>query len=210
MPESRMIKSLLLLLRNSVHLKFGEQCFQIVCHDDRIKVLQDEDNFVVVNLKNHQVAYKARILGGFSQSEEVTGVIDYHRFFVLDWQDDQGVPELILLQNPDEIRRDYHKGQKIELGIEKISGYRVVYRDNTVADFTQTDKDSFEFCFTSGFEGNIWKDSDGTHAIRFRGIRLDADEDGYNSESKFIISRSKYTDNLVLILQDDARVYLTP
>jgi hypothetical protein len=210
MSESPRIRSLLLLLRNPVNLTFGGNCFQIVCDDDRVTVLRDEKNFAVINLKNYQVAYKATILGGFSQSEEVTGEVDYRQYFMLDWQDEQQAPELVLLQNPDEIRRDYKEGQKIELGIEDISGYRVVYRDSVVADFTQTGKDAFEFSFTTGFEGNIWKDSDGTHAIRFKGIRLDAEEDGYNSESKFIISRSRYTDNLVLIMQDDASVYLTP
>lgn len=210
MQESHEIRSLLLLPRNPVKLKFGAHCFEVNYQVDTVRIMQDEENFVIVHLKNQQVAYKARILGGFSLLEDKTGEIDYQSFFLVDWHDDAAVPGLVLRQKPDEIRRDYKKGEKIELGIEEVSGYRVEYRDRVIATFTQTGKDAFEFSFSSGFAGSLWKDSDGSHTIRFKGIRLDADEDGYNSESKFIISRSKYTDNLVLILQDDATVFLTP
>ncbi len=202
------VRSLLLLPRNAINLKFGEQSFELSYRDNAVEVRRDDANFVTIRLSNHQVAYKARILGEFFQSEQLTGEVDFRRFFLIDWRDDVATPEVVLLQYPDAICREYRKGQKIELGIERVGSYRIVYRDEVTADITQVGEHEFEFHFSTGFNGNMWKDPDGSHSIKFKGIRLDADEDGYNSESKFIISRSKYTDNLIFILQDDATVYI--
>jgi hypothetical protein len=44
--------------------------------------------------------------------------------------------------------------------------------------------------------------------LRFKGLRHGAEMDINKSESKFVTSRSKYTDNLVLFLREDALVYL--
>jgi hypothetical protein len=42
--------------------------------------------------------------------------------------------------------------------------------------------------------------------LRFRGDRLKPSEDALHSQSKSIVSRSEYSGNLLLILQDAATV----
>jgi len=202
------MKKLLLLPCCAAQIQFTNLTFVVVQCDDVLTISIDNDNFAVITLINQQVAYKANILGGFSFSEEINGKIDYKKYFRIEWPDEQSVPKLIFIQEPEAILREYEKDQKIELGIEEVACYQVAYKDGVTADFSRTSEDAYDFIFSTGFNGNLWKDPDGSHLIRFKGIRHDADEDNYKSESKFIISRSKYTDNLILILQDDATVYL--
>ena len=190
----------------STTLIFDKEEFEILYCNAEITISRDSKNFAVISLKNQQVPYKATILGGFAFSVEKTGEIDYKKFFDIQWEDDLSIPLLIFHQKPTRIKRD--KGQKIELGFEDVTLYRVLYQDNVSADFTRIGEGSYEFNFSTGFRGSINKETDGTHTIRFKGSRWDAEEDGYNSESKFIISRSKYTDNLLLILQDKATVFI--
>ncbi len=202
------MKRLLLLPCFAAHVKFSDITFDVVQCDEEVTIAVDEDNYALVTLKNQQVAYKVNILGGFSFSEEIVGEIDYKKYIRIEWADDQAVPELVFQITPESVCREYQKGMKIELGIEDVDCYHVAYQDGVTADFQQTGDHAFDFRFSTGFDGNLWKDPDGSHLVRFKGIRLDAEDDGYDSESKFIISRSKYTDNLTLILQDDATVYL--
>lgn len=65
--------------------------------------------------------------------------------------------------------------------------FRVIYRDNRI---------------------QILVDDDDSYTIKFKGDRLDPSEEAYHSQSKFVVSRSKYSGNLLLVLQDDARVHL--
>lgn len=44
--------------------------------------------------------------------------------------------------------------------------------------------------------------------LRFRGNRLSAEDDGSHAQSKFMVSRSKFTDNLLLYMQEDTQVTL--
>lgn len=189
-------------------LTFDHDEFEILFCNTEITILRDRDNYAIIRLKNQQVPYKATILGGFAASVEKTGTINYKKYFDIHWEDDLSTPELVFHQKPSLIKRDYDKGQKIELGFENVTRYRVQYQDNVSADFIRIREGAYDFNFSSGFRGSINKEPDGTHTIRFKGNRLDAEEDGYNSESKFIISRSKYTDNLLLILQDKAAVLI--
>ena len=202
------MNNLLLLHGLRVQISFKDSKFKVLYKESKIKIALDESNFVNLSLENQQVSYKATILGGFSLAEEKVGKIDYTEHLMVNWSDDLSAPELVFKKKPIKICRNYKKGQKIELGIEHVSSYHVVYKDDVTADFIKTGENAYNFSFSTGFDGNIWKDSDGSHSIKFKGIRLDAEDDGYNSESKFIISRSKYTDALILILQDDATVYL--
>ena len=203
-----MIMKMLLFPNFSAQIRFSDVTFNLILCDDVLTISMDENHYANITLKNQQVAYKANILGSFSLAEEIVGDIDYQKYFRIDWNDDMLTPDIIFSEDPLEIKREYRKGQKLELDIEDVRSYRVVYNDGVTADFTHTGEHAYDFSFSTGFHGNLWKDSDGTHSIRFKGIRLDADEDGYSSESKFIFSRSKYTDHLILIMQDDATVYL--
>ena len=168
----------------------------------------DDQNYALITLKNQQVTYKTDILGGFSLSEIIVGEIEYKQFFRIEWSDDQTVPELALYKTPTTIQREYKTGMNIEFGIEDIQCYKVVYTDDVTAEFIKKGDHSYDFFFSTGFDGSFWIDSDGSHLIRFKGLRHDAEMDNYQTESKFIISRSKYTDNLILILREDALVFL--
>ena len=202
------MQKLFLKSYSTVFVRFENSEFKIEHRDSNIRIALDENNYAIVSLKNQKVLYKMVTLGGFSLSEEIVGSIDYHNYFLINWDDDQSSPVLNFIQNPLEIRREYLKGQRIELDVENVPCYHVVYKDKVTADFSRVGKNAYDFNFSTGFNGNIRKDPDGSHSIKFRGIRLDAEDDGYDSESKFIISRSKYTDNLILILQEDASVFL--
>ena len=202
------MKKFLLLNCISNHIKFGDENFEVNYCGSGIKISKDQNNFAKISLKDQQVFYKLNVLGGFTFRENNTGEIDYKKYFSLNWDDDMSVPELIFHQMPDEIKRNYQKGHKIELGVEEVSCYHLVYKDNVEADFSRTGENAYDFSFTTGFTGSIKKETDGFHSIKFKGISIDAEKDGYKSESKFIISRSKYTDNLLLVLQDDAIVFL--
>lgn len=197
---------LLLLNCFATKLEFGGNPFEITFCNSRITITRDCDNFAVVGLKNQQVPYKANILGGFAFTEDKSGDIDYKKFFHIIWEDEHAIPELAFTQMPSHILREYSKSQKIELGVEDASLYHVAYHDGVTADFKRVAEGSYEFEFSTGFTGSFKKEEDGTHTVRFKGLSLDADEDGYKSESKFIISRSKYTNNMLLILQEQALV----
>ena len=202
------MKPLLLLHSSEVHLKFSDNEFLVNYSDNKINISLDEQNQCEVSLIDQRVSYKARLLGSNIVDIKKTGEIDFEQYFMVDWEAYSSVPELIFRQKPVEIRRNYSKGQKIELGIEEVIRYHVVYDDMVTADFVRTGPESYNFEFSTNFNGHIRKETDGSHTINFKGLRRDAEEDGYNSESKFIISRSKYTDNLILILQDGATVFL--
>lgn len=197
---------LLLLSCFATRLEFDGIPFEIIFCSSRITISRDSDNFAIVGLKNQQVPYKANILGGFALKEDTTGEIDYKKYFHIIWEDEYSIPELAFTQQPSKILREYAKGQKIELGVEDADLYHVAYHDGVTADFKRLGEGSYDFEFSTGFTGSFKKEEDGTHSIRFKGLSLDADEDGYKSESKFIISRSKYTNNLLLILQEQALV----
>ena len=190
------------------HIQFQNEKFEVIYCGSGITISHDKNNYTKISLKDQQVFYKINVLGGFTFKEEKTGEVDFKKYFYLNWADDISVPELIFHEKPVEIKREYKKGQRIELGVEDVSCYQLIYKDNVTADFTRTKENAYDFSFSTGFTGSIKKDPDGYHSIKFKGISLEAEEDGYKSESKFIISRSKYTDNLLLILQDDANVFL--
>ena len=199
---------LLLLTCFANHIQFKNETVEVIYCGSGIKISRDKNNYTKISLKDQQVFYKMNVLGGFTFKEEKTGEIDFKKYFHLDWTDDVSVPELIFREKPDEVKREYKKGQKIELGVEDVSSYQLVHKDKVTADFKRTAESAYDFSFSTGFTGSIKKDADGFHSIKFKGISLEAEEDGYKSESKFIISRSKYTDNLLLVLQEDASVLL--
>ncbi len=192
----------------ATRIGFEDAEYEIIYCSSAIKIALNEENYAVVTLKNQQVPYKATILGGFALQIQKAGHIEYPHHFNIVWLDEWSTPELIFYKNPVKILREYEKLQKIELGIEDFSQYNVVYADGVTADFTRTAPGAYEFSFSTGFHGSFVKETDGTHTVRFKGMPIEKDEDKYNSESKFIISRSKYTNNLLLILQDKATVTL--
>jgi hypothetical protein len=189
--------------------KFDEISYEIIYCNSAIKIALDEENYAVLTLKNQQVPYKATILGGFALSIKKAGTIDYYKHFEIIWPDELSRPEILFFKKPSEIIRHYIKGQRIELGIEDVDKYHVVYQDGVTAKFEYVGMGAYEFSFTSGFSGSFMKEKDGSHTIRFKGLPMDADEGVYVSESKFVITRSKYTNNLILVLQDEATVTLT-
>lgn len=189
-------------------VEFGKTAFEIIYCKDAIKVALDEQNYAVITLKNQQVPYKATILGGFAFHVRKSGTIDYQKYFNFIWPDELSTPEMTFYQAPTLIHRHYEKGQRIELGIEPVTCYHVEYQDRVTADFTRTGQGVWEFSFSTGFHGSFKKEDDGSHSIRFKGLPMEHDDDEHVSESKFILSRSKYTNNLLLILQDNAKVIL--
>jgi hypothetical protein len=203
------IHSIRLVTCNRTRVTFEDTVFDITRRRNRVKIALDDDNYVIIGLKDQQVPYKANILGGFVPAEEERrGKIDYSSHMSIHWGDDQSVPDLYFAVKPQEIAREYDKGHYIELGIEDVSIYRVFYRDGVEASFERQSENRFEFTFSTGFYGSFEEQPDGAHTLTFKGDRLQPGEDDYKSQSKFIVSRSKLTGKLLLILQDDATVHL--
>ncbi len=203
------INKICLVNCNKTRIVFEDRVFEVTRRRNRIKIAIDDDNYVIVGLKDQQVPYKANILGGFVPvEEERRGEIDYSRYFSVHWGDDFSVPDLYFAVKPQEIAREYDRGQYIELGLEEVSIYRVFYRDGVEASFERKDAASFEFSFSTGFYGSFEERPDGSYTLTFKGDRLRPDEDDLGSQSKFIVSRSKLTGKLLLYLRDGATVFL--
>lgn len=185
-------------------LEFDEANFCVIYCQSQIQISSGPENKAIITLKNQQVPYKATILGGLLSKEEITGHMDYKKYFNVDWQDDVSMPEIQFYKKPSKIIRQYEEGQHIELGTENVCRYEIFYPDGVTADFTRTKRNKYEFSFSTGFTGSVRKDDDGSHFIHFKAIPLD-DED-HRSESKFVITRSRYTNNLLLLLKDKATV----
>ncbi len=192
----------------TVYLTFSDLKLSVEFLNEKITISNDRENYTEINLVNQQTASKASIIGSYAPSEKTFGKSDYKEYFFVEWSSETVDPELHCYKTPDRISREYIKGQKIELGIEPVKCYHVHYEDGVKADFRNTGSESYDFEFSTGFSGSIKRDEDGYHYIKFKGIRWDADKDDYDSESKFLITRSKYSDNLILVLQDNASVLL--
>jgi hypothetical protein len=189
-------------------LAFGSTRFEVRLCDARLRIARDDQNFAVLTLKDQRVAYKVQLLGSVVLEEVVTGQVDWRSYFSVRWDDDLSAPELHFVHPPTRIVRAYAKGQAIELGLEPVSQYEVRYADGVEALFERGPDHGFIFRFSTGFAGSFWKEPDGSWVLRFKGNRLSAEDDGSHAQSKFIVSRSKFTDNLLLYLQEDAQVTL--
>ncbi len=189
-----------------------DRTYEVIYKNNMVRVSENDNSYVLVRLKSQQVAYKATILGSVVQVEKKRGDIDFHRHFDIYWENEIMFPELEFREVPRALSRRYAAGQSIELGLEKLPGYHVVYDDGVEATFTRDDSRdfSFSFSFSTGFYGTFHKETDDSFTLKFRGDRLQPDQEGYTSQSKFIVSRSKFTGNLLLVLQEGATVSLIP
>ena len=110
--ESTTPRRLLLLHCADVDLHYSQVNYRVRYCDSGVRISLDDDNYQIITLKNQQVSYKATILGGYSQEVEVVGSIEFKELFIVNWEDEKQVPELIFLQPPNEIRRKVPKGKK--------------------------------------------------------------------------------------------------
>ncbi|MFH1465466.1 MAG: hypothetical protein ABIO70_13850 [Pseudomonadota bacterium] len=202
------VPSLQVALCRVTTLTFGAARFEVQLCGSRLHISRDADNFAILTLKDQRVAYKVQLLGSVVLEEAVTGVVDWRGCFSIEWEDEHAAPELVFKRPPTGIVRSYARGQAIELGLEPVSQYEVRYTDGVEALFERGPDQGFTFRFSTGFAGSFWKEPDGAWVLRFRGNRLSAEDDGSHAQSKFLVSRSKFTDNLLLYMQEDAQVTL--
>jgi hypothetical protein len=193
----------------ATNVSFDDVTFRLTVRNGGVRVALDDDNYALVRRRSQSMPAEAAILEGQVVYEERLGEIDYERYFLIDWEDAMSHPELTFRSQPREVTRHYAAGQSIELGVENVARYRVVYPDGVEAVFERTGEASFRFNFSTGFHGDFWRDPDDTYTLRFRGDRMVSSEEAHHSQSKFIISRCKHSGNLLLILQDEAEVFLT-
>jgi hypothetical protein len=201
------LKSILLVECLSTSIDFGDARFEVTSGGDAVTVARDDQNKVVVRQKSGLYGSESSIEGGMVLAEEKTGDPGHEKHFTLHW-DEESLPELALAATPAKVERRYEKGQSIELGLEDASEYAVAYRDGVQASFRRRDDGGFDFSFSTGFEGSFWKDADGFTTLKFKGDLLEPTEEAERSRSKFVVSRSKYSGNLLLILEDAATVSL--
>jgi hypothetical protein len=189
-------------------IAFDEARFAVTRGDNSVTIAADDANQVTITLDSQEVAYESRFARESLLSEDKKGDIDFSPFFVIAWEDELSHPEVRFKVPPSEVVRTYVQGQGIELGLEDVNSYRVLYRDGVEAVFERKKAKGFDFSFSTGFRGSFWKDPDGSYTVKFKGDRLKPTEEAYRSQSKFIVSRSKYSGNLLLVLEDDATVHL--
>ncbi len=207
--EPLAIKMIHLVNNGVTSASFEDARFEITYRDTFVKIESDPENHAILRLKDQKVSYKATLLGGFTLAEEKKGNIDYSKYLSIEWEDDFSLPRLHFERQPMEITRRHKEGQWIELGSENVAQYRVVYRDGVEASFDRKEDGCFVFSFSTGFYGAFQEEPDGSYTLTFKGDRLKPGEDNFRSQSKFIVSRSKYTGKLLLVFQDEAVVYLT-
>jgi hypothetical protein len=205
MPPNE-LRSIRLVPNVATTVAFGTTSFDVVSAPESVTIRADADNWVTISRKIQRTTSEAGIAGGVVLIEDRRGRVDYTQHFVLSWDEDDALPELFFQVAPAEVVRRYARGQSIELGLEEVTSYRVHYQDGVEALFERTDSQGFKFSFSSGLYGTFWKDPDDSYTLKFKGDRLAPGEEAEHSQSKFIVSRSRYTGNLLLILQDDARV----
>lgn len=208
-PPFEMKKVKLVSCRRTT-VTMSDRTYEVSCHDNMIRVSENDNSYAMIRLKSQQVAYKATILGGMVLEEKKRGDIDFHRHFVINWENEITFPELEFKETPRALSRRYSTGQSIELGLEDLPRYQVVYDDGVEAVFTREGVLGFGFTFSTGLYGTFHKEPDDSFTLKFKGDRLKEEEEGYTSQSKFIVSRSKYTGNLLLIFQEGATVSLIP
>ena len=188
----------------------SDRTYELIFRNDMIRVSENDNSYSMIRLKSQQVAYKATILGSVVLEEKKRGDIDFQRHFTINWENEVSHPELEFRETPRALSRRYAAGQAIELGLEDVPEYQVVYDDGVEARFTRQDSRDFSFTFSTGFYGSFHKEPDDSFTLRFKGDRLKPEEEGIASQSKFIVSRSKYTGNLLLVFQEGATVNLIP
>lgn len=187
-------------------IRFDDIAFEVAIADDRITI-RDSDNQVILRQKSGEFASESSIEGGTVLAEEKQGEYDFSGYFSVHW-DEAALPEMVFKRTPTRIERRYTKGQSIELGLEEVNSYVVCYNDGIEGRFKRRGAGGFDFSFSTGFYGSFWQDPDDSYTLTFKGDRLETSEDAYRSQSKFIVSRSKYSGNLLLFLQEDATVSL--
>jgi len=196
------------LVRNvGTTVEFDDATFDVELNANRITVSRGSGNQAVIRQVSGEFASESSIEGGLVLNEETRGEIDYSPYFGIFWEEST-LPELTFRREPKKVVRRYPSGKYIELGLDEVSEYKVDYSDGVEATFSRREKGGFNFSFSTGFYGSCWKDADESYTLRFKGDRLKPAEDAYRSQSKFIVSRSKYSGNLILILQEDATVTL--
>ena len=201
------LSSVLLVECLTTMVDFDDASFEVASSGGTVTVARDAQNKVVIRQKSGLYESESSIEGGVVLTEEKTGDAGYEKYFSLHW-DEVSLPELKLTAAPAKIERRYEKGQSIELGLEDVSEYSVFYRDGVEASFRRRDAGGFDFSFSTGFQGSFWKDPDESYTLKFQGELLEPTEEAERSRSKFIVSRSKYSGNLLLILEDAATVSL--
>lgn len=202
------LRSICLVPNVRTTIVFDDTTYEVSSSAQSVTIRVDADNVVTIAPKSQRTSLEASITGGLVLIEDVTGQVNYKRDFLLSWDDEDKLPELRFQRPPTEIVRSYVRGQSIELGLEDVASYRVRYRDGIEALFERTEPEGFKFSFSTGFYGSFWKEPDDSYTLKFKGDRLAPGEDAERSQSKFIISRSKHSGNLLLILQEDASVVI--
>lgn len=200
------LRSILLVPGVRTTIAFGGASYEVTTAPQSVVIRADAGHAVTISPKSQRTSLEASISGGLVLVEAHTGQVNYKGDFLLSWDDEDALPELRFQRPPTEIVRYYARGQSIELGLEEVASYRVRYGDGVEALFERTAPEGFKFSFSTGFYGSFWKDPDGSYTLKFKGDQLAPDEDAERSQSKFIVSRSKYSGNLLLILQEDASV----
>ena len=193
-PETHMLPPKISLVRcESTALAFRGARYDVAFENGHIRITDAAGHRAILYQKSQQVAYKSQLLGCVVLAEDSSGDLDFARHLSVTWEDDCSLPELVFSVPPREIVRSYRRGQTIELGLEPVDAYCVTYADGVQADFLRGPDGGFRFVFSTGFYGDFETDGEGGCTLHFKGDRLAPSEEAYDSQSKFIVSRSKYS-----------------
>ncbi len=189
-------------------LSFADVSFELRSQGQGIRIAGDGADFAEVHPENHSVPSESSVADGIISAGSRHGAIPYERYFLVDWEDHVAHPQVTFTVPPARVIRRFAEHGALELGLEDVTRYRVTYDDGVEAVIDRVGPASYRIVFSTGLTGAFWKDADGSYTMRFRGDRLGPSEEASRSQSKFIVSRCKYSGNLLLLLQEPASVAL--
>ncbi len=189
-------------------LQFEDAHFELRPQGAGLCIAGEGEGSVELHPENHSVPSECDVADLLVSAGAHGGAVPFERYFLVDWDDQLAPPQVTFTAAPARVVRRFAGGGALELGLEDVARYRVTYEDGVEAVVDRVGAASYRIVFSTGLTGAFWKDPDGSYTVRFRGDRLTADEEASRSQSKFIISRCKYSGNLLLLLQEPASVAL--
>ena len=90
---------------------FEDASFTVTSHGDEVRVSGDPTNYALVTAATETVPYESTVGASIAVNEERFGNIDYASYFVVQWDDELGLPSLLFRRPPRLIERSYAAGQ---------------------------------------------------------------------------------------------------
>lgn len=191
----------------STLLHFADTSFELTPEGDGVRIA-GKGAAAVLRPESQAIPSEADVSESIILIGVGPGGSPFESYFMLDWEDHLAPPQVTFTSAPRQVVRRFGAGGALELGLEDVARYRVVYADGVEATIERAGPADYRIAFSTGLAGRFWRDPDGSYTIHFRGDVLPASEEPSRAQSKFIVSRCKFSGNLLLLFQEEAAVHL--